>query len=66
MGIVVSGVMCLGDEVVVLLIGKIIWIIVIDGLNGLVVEVFLLMVVLVWFVDDIDILCGDMIVCIYN
>lgn len=58
--------MCLGDEVVVLLIGKIIWIIVIDGLNGLVVEVFLLMVVLVWFVDDIDILCGDMIVCIYN
>lgn len=65
-GTVASGVMRLGDEVVVLPIGKTTRITAIDGPNGPVAEAFPPMAVSVRLADDIDISRGDMIARTHN
>lgn len=60
-GTVASGVMRLGDEVVVLPVDKTTRITAIDGPNGAIAEAFLPMAVSVRLADEIDISRGDMI-----
>lgn len=65
-GWVVGGVFKVGDEVLVFFFGFIFKIKLFYGFDGEVLEVFLLMFVVMMLIDEIDILCGGMIVKLNN